>query len=177
MIYRARITRGRLWKARLESLRRAGIGTAALLTGGAIVALLTVAPPAIANGVCGGALEAKHTLERIIAADNTRDLEAALSHYTTDVVWSPPAGREVIGRGAIRDSYLQMYAAYEPALSIAIVEAVADGHLAMVRGTTRGELKGKNGNVVVHDRFIAQLRCDHGDWYVARMMWGPEPAE
>jgi len=49
--------------------------------------------------------------------------------------------------------------------------------LAMVRGTTHGYLKGKNAKVVVHDRFIAQLRCDQGDWRVARMMWGPEPAE
>jgi len=104
MIRHARIIRGRLWETRLKSLWRASTPAAALLTCGAIIALLEIATPAIAGSTCGGSREARHTLERIIAADNARDLEAALSHYTIDVIWSPFARREVIGRTVVRDS-------------------------------------------------------------------------
>jgi len=57
MIRHARIIRGRLWETRLKSLWRASTPAAALLTCGAIIALLEIATPAIAGSTCGGSRE------------------------------------------------------------------------------------------------------------------------
>jgi uncharacterized protein (TIGR02246 family) len=114
------------------------------------------------------------TLRRIIEADNERDLRAAVSEYAPDVVWLPPGRAPVVGADAVRDSYEKMYANYSPALSLSIDETMADGDLAVVRGTTVGALTPPTGEPLrVHDQYLAVLRCESGNWLVARMIWAP----
>lgn len=117
-------------------------------------------------------------LRRIIDADNARDIERALDGYTSDIVWLPPARPPLVGIDAVRDSYEKMYSLYKPSLSIDIDETIIGERLAMVRGATRGDLTPNDGPAIaVHDTFLAVLKCERGDWRVARMMWGPAAVE
>ena len=49
------------------------------------------------------------TVQRIIAADNARDLEAAVACYTEDAQWLRPEAQAIIGRKALRESYASMF--------------------------------------------------------------------
>jgi ketosteroid isomerase-like protein len=126
---------------------------------------------------CGDAASAGAVLGDIIAADNARDIERAMSFYTEDVVWAPPAPRpEMRGARAVRESYERMYSAFNPRLEAAVETAVANGASAVVTGRTSGTLVPQMtdaASVQVNDHFEARLRCVGGHWRVSRLAWRP----
>jgi hypothetical protein len=111
---------------------------------------------------CGGASRAGAVLLNIIAADN---------------VWAPPPPRpEVHGASAIQQSYERMYGAYYPRLQGDVATAVANDTRAVVTGHTMGTLVPQMTEVPstqVHDEYEATLRCERGNWRVARLTWRP----
>ena len=112
-------------------------------------------------------------LESLMAADNARNVDAAVDSYTEDVVWIPPSGEPVKGRTAIRDRYRTLFAGSQPKLRFIIEEVKSDGRLAYARGETDGTLTSSGGTVAVHDKFLALLRFENGAWRISHLMWGP----
>ena len=115
------------------------------------------------------------TVERLIDADNTRDLEAVLSCYTDDVVWLPPGDAPVQGKLAVSARYESLFAACVIQLTLEITEASADGRTGFAWGTTRGTITPVGGGaaIPVDDKFLAVLREEDGHWRVARLAWSP----
>lgn len=118
-------------------------------------------------------LDAVH---RIIAADNARDLDAAVACYTPDAQWLPPQEPPIVGREALRARYAPMFASFQPAMKLTIDETWELGDTAVVRGSTSGELRSLSGGAprVVDDKYIMVLRRDaDGVWRILRLMWSP----
>jgi ketosteroid isomerase-like protein len=66
------------------------------------------------NGSCDSSTEAVTApLQKIIASDNAKDLNAVLSHYTEDVTWLPPAGILLQGKSAIRARYETLFSTFK----------------------------------------------------------------
>lgn len=115
--------------------------------------------------------------DRLLAADNARDLEGVLAGYTEDVVWLPPTGGVISGKAAIRPRYETLFSDFEVEMASQIVEARAadNGQLGFVRGTTGGTLTPVGGGaaVPVNDKFLAVVRCESGEWLVSHLAWSP----
>lgn len=118
-------------------------------------------------------IEPAQVVCQIIAADNARNVDDAMAHYTKDVVWIPPRGELVIGSEAVRERYRAMYRTYKIDLAVEVEEVETASGLAVVRGITRGTLTSRRDDTetVVHDRFLAILRRADGRWRVAQLMW------
>src|SRR5262245_14011482 len=89
------------------------------------------------------------TLQRLIAADNARDLEAVLACYSDDVTWLPPGEPPVSGKDAVRARYGKLFAGYHLDFTIEIAEAHADGLGGSAWGTTHGALTPVGGGDAV----------------------------
>lgn len=115
------------------------------------------------------------SVERLVAADNARDLEGVLSSYVDDVVWLPPAGPALQGKAAIRPRYEELFSRYAVELTSDTVEASAVQDLGFVRGSTRGTLRPLGGGaaITVDDKFLALVRCERGTWRVSHLTWSP----
>src|SRR6185436_2518230 len=115
-------------------------------------------------------------VRRIIAADNARDLDAAVACYTADAEWLPPQEPPVVGRDALRARYASMFAAFQPEITCTIDETWALGDNAAVRGRTGGRLVAREGGTVraLDDKFLMILQRDpDGVWRILRLMWSP----
>ena len=143
----------------------------------ALFAVMTFAACAAPSARDPDAGDAVATVRALIAADQRRDLDAALRCYSDDVVWLPPNAAEVRGRDVIAARYRTMFAAYDPRLDVDVVEHRATGDLAFVRGVTHGELRprGASDAVAVHDAFVALLRRADDGWRITHLIWHPTP--
>jgi uncharacterized protein (TIGR02246 family) len=134
----------------------------------------------LAATTAGGAepgREVTAVVESLIAADNARDVERVLSHYTDDALFLPPNREPYGGKPALRDRYTSLFAANEVAFRVVISETEMSGALAFVRGEIVGSvtpLDRSKPATPVRDKFLMVLRRqpDSG-WKVARLMWGP----
>ncbi len=79
-------------------------------------------------------------IQRLIAADNARDLPQVISMYTQDVVFLPPTGEEVTGRQAVEARYQRLFATQAPRIRMEIAETRLSDDWAFVRGVTQGTL-------------------------------------
>ena len=116
------------------------------------------------------------TVERLIDADNARDLEAVLTCYTNDVIWLPPGEAPVQGKEAIRARYESLFASFDIAFTLEIAEASGRDGVGFAWGTTRGSITPRAGGaaIPVDDKFLAVLREEaDGRWLVARLAWSP----
>lgn len=116
-------------------------------------------------------------LNRLLEADNARNVEAVLAGYTDDVVWLPPTGDVIEGKEAIRARYETMFAAFAVDMTSEVFEArtAGSGEIGYLRGTTHGTLSAVNGGAItrVRDKFVAMVRCESGTWLVSHLMWSP----
>jgi len=122
-----------------------------------------------------GEANAARAVERLIAADNSRDINRVMLCYTDDVVWMPPDGEPLLGKKAIRPRYEALFSTYILDLTVEFDEARADRELAFVRGRTGGKLTPLDGSApkTVDDQFVALLRRERGGWRVSHLMWTP----
>ncbi len=114
------------------------------------------------------------TVARIIAADNARDLDAAVGCYTEDAQWLPPGAQPIIGRGALRESYAAMFAAWSPDITLVSDETWVLGDLAVDRGRTLGHLVSRKSAATreLDDKYVMMLRREQdGMWRISRLMW------
>ena len=111
--------------------------------------------------------------EYLIERDNQRDLEGVLAGYSDDVLWLPPSGEAVAGKALIEDRYRRLFSTHQPHLESEILESHVENGLGYVRGLTRGVLEPLDGSpaISVDDKFLAIVRCEHGDWRVSRLAW------
>jgi uncharacterized protein (TIGR02246 family) len=114
-------------------------------------------------------------VERLIAADNSRDIHRVMLCYTDDVVWVPPDGEPLAGKEAIRPRYQALFSTYILDLTVEFDEVRADRELAFVRGRTGGKLTPLEGGApkIVDDRFVALLRREPAGWRVSHLIWTP----
>lgn len=150
-------TRDRL----IRGLSAGALGWAVLFFPGCVVRPSARGPACVVRG--------------IIEADNAADIDGVLAHYTDDVVWLSSAGRVISGKTAVRARYEQMYGEYSPELSATIDESEVGESLALVRGTTSGQLVPRKGGeaVAVRDRFLCVLRHERSGWRASHLMWVP----
>jgi uncharacterized protein (TIGR02246 family) len=125
--------------------------------------------------VGGRVAEVRATVQRIIAADNARDLEAAVACYTEDAQWLPPDTEPIVGRAELRISYTSMFEAWAPSMTAASEETWILDDVAVDRGRTSGLLVSRSGGVTrkVDDKYMMVLRREDGVWRIARLMWNP----
>lgn len=118
-------------------------------------------------------------VERIVAADNARDLAGVLAAYTDDIVWLPPNGDMLRGRAALRARYEPLFAGFQPHMAVEVVDARSSGVMGFAWGYVKGSLTPVEGGdaVPVDDKFLAVVRHEDGEWRVARLMWGPREDE
>ena len=135
--------------------------------------LLMLAAPAAVHQCAGDAVS--RPLLFIIMADNDRDLDAVMAHYTADPIFIPPNRPPIRGRQAIRQSYLAMYRDFDPDLSIAVESVNSGDGVATVKGRTYGTLRSRAGSQVrtVNDGFEALVLCEGYSWEVASLRWWP----
>jgi len=147
------------------------IRAAALLS----LAWLTAGQPSPAQPSCARDPEAAaRTAKSLIEADNRRDLDAVLDHYTDLAVLLPPSGEVVEGAEAIAARYRRLFADNLVEFDLAVDESVAEcGAWAFVRGTTSGTLTPVSGGPPrrVSATFLMILRCDGQRWRVHRLSW------
>jgi uncharacterized protein (TIGR02246 family) len=117
----------------------------------------------------------REAVERLVAADNRRDLAAVLAGYTEDVVWLPPGEEPLRGKAALRSRYERLFADFGVAMEIEVVEARCEGLNGWAWGRVRGTLTpvAEGETVRVDDSFLALARREGGTWRVSQLMWGP----
>jgi uncharacterized protein (TIGR02246 family) len=119
------------------------------------------------------------TVQRIIAADNARDIEAAVGCYTEDAQWFPPNTEPLVGRSELRTSYTNLFEDWVPEMVVVSDETWVRDDIAVDRGRTMGRLVSRKGKPTrtVDDTYMMWLRRENGEWRIARLMWSPnQPA-
>lgn len=109
----------------------------------------------------------------IIDADNSKDLEAVLSHYAPDAVLHPPDEPPVRGRADIRPRYVRLFESYDPAIVSEVHSVRICRSLAVVSGRNGGVLRGRGGNPdrELADQFVMILEKLEGAWKIVRLIW------
>jgi uncharacterized protein (TIGR02246 family) len=116
-------------------------------------------------------------VHEIIAADNARDLDRAMSCYTDDLVNLPPTGGAIRGKAEQRARYASLFAQNQVELETSIEELHADADYAWVRGVNSGKIRPLDGSAarIVRDNYLMILRREqNGRWRIHRLMWTPE---
>jgi uncharacterized protein (TIGR02246 family) len=118
---------------------------------------------------------ARACVDRLVEADNARDLDAAMQCYTRDALLVPPQGAEIRGRDAVRGHYATIFAAVRPELRVEHLETTRAGGDLVDRGRTLGSVVPLDGapRKAVDDEYEATLRREDGDWRVAILRWRP----
>src|SRR5690349_18079187 len=80
--------------------------------------------------------QVRAAVQPIIAADNSRDLEAAVGCYSEDARWLPPGSLPIRGRASLRQSYSAMFTAWEPSFTVISDETWVMGDQSVDRGRT-----------------------------------------
>ncbi len=116
------------------------------LWAGAILALAAIlsGPGCAAPERSAGAREENRIREvamGIVAADNERDLDRVLAHYTDNAVLFPPNHPPVRGKEAIRPRYETLFHDYAPQIVARIDEMQVAGDWALVIGPISGDLR------------------------------------
>lgn len=145
-----------------------------LLTLAVSVALAACASDGRESTVNAPDAEVRAAVQRIIAADNARDLEAAVDCYSTDAEWMPPLEAAVVGREALRARYASMFKAFQPEITCTVEETWRLCGTAVARGRTAGRLVSIPGGDVrtLDDKFLMILRLEpDGIWRIQRLMW------
>jgi uncharacterized protein (TIGR02246 family) len=113
--------------------------------------------------------------DKIIAADNARDLNAVLQLYEADAVLLPPNEQPVVGRDAIRPRYEALFRSMAPAIVGKLDEVHVAGEWAFIRGSNSGEMQplgGQSPPRKLNDVFLMIVRREpDGQWRIARLMW------
>ncbi len=149
----------------------------------AVLALTAVVIFAAFATACGGADASRcdtsegailSALDGVIAADNAGDLEAAVAHYTEDVIWLPPNGEVVRGRDEIAERYRQTFDAFDVSV-LADAEVIeVEGDRASIQGRTTGELVQRDGGprIPIDDGFLMLLECGaDATWRISHLAW------
>jgi uncharacterized protein (TIGR02246 family) len=120
----------------------------------------------------------RETIQRIVAADNRRDLAGAVALYTADAILLPPGLPPISGESAIRERYRGLYSNALPSLEQHIEEIVVFKDHAFVRGVTSGLFPaGPNEPArAINDKFVMLLRREQHQWRIARLMWNSSGA-
>jgi ketosteroid isomerase-like protein len=115
-------------------------------------------------------------LKEIIGADNSTNVDRVIGLYSDDPIWIPPSAPPLRGLASLRKSYTDMYAEFDPHLTITTGRVTIGAGVATVTGRTSGFLnrRDKSGRKDVHDNFEAVVVCDHGKWRVASLRWWPQ---
>lgn len=108
------------------------------------------------------------TVQRLVHALNSADLDLAVSQYTADAVFVPTPGSVVRGRDAVRAALAETVA-LKPQLSTHRQEIISDGDTALyhsrwsMRGTTPdGQVVEMSGN----SSDVLRRQAD-GSWLIA----------
>jgi len=115
----------------------------------------------------------RQTIKSIIAADNSRDLEGAMSLYTNDAILLPPGSPPISGQSAIRERYRGLFAKAVPKLDQRIEEVAVREDWAFVRGTTSGLFPSSPNEPAhaINHKFVMILRRERQRWRISRLMW------
>jgi uncharacterized protein (TIGR02246 family) len=121
--------------------------------------------------------DVRAVVQRIIAADNARDLDAALNCYTPDAQWHPPGVDPVAGRAQIRTLYAGMFESWTPEMTVVSENTWVLDDVAVDRGRTSGRLVSRDGRPEhkVDDKYIMMLRREGGAWRITFLAWRAAP--
>lgn len=120
------------------------------------------------------------TVRGIIAADNAGDLDAVLSFYDDNAVLIAPTGPDVVGKAAIRDHYVGLFAENSLSIDIDIQDSVVSGEWAISRGVNFVAATSKSTGETAHaeSKFLMTLRRDaDAGWRIVHLMWVNRPAQ
>ena len=145
---------------------------------------LTLASPNAPAPVCSAdspsIARVRAAAERIIAADNARDLAGVKSVYAPDAILMPPNEPPVQGWPAIQPRYEALFSGFDPAIVGRIDDVCVSGSIAFVRGKNTGEMKGRGRNTsrTLNDTYLMLLQLEpDAAWRISHLMWhGAAPA-
>jgi uncharacterized protein (TIGR02246 family) len=126
-----------------------------------------------------GVRDVRAVADRIIAADNRRDIDRVLGFYASDAILMPPGEAPVTGRERIRPRYEQLFASFVPELRTQIDEACAQSGFGYVRGRNTGRFvpRASGEPRTVDDVFVMLLnRETDGVWRITRLIWHRQSA-
>jgi uncharacterized protein (TIGR02246 family) len=140
---------------------------------GLMVAAASMTPQLDCRPDAAPVREVRAVARGIIDADNARDLERVLRHYTADAILMPPGEAAVSGLAAIRPRYAALFAEFEPHIEARVDEACVGGDLAFVRGHNGGRLAPRAGGASrnLNDDYLMLLRREEGAWRISHLIW------
>jgi uncharacterized protein (TIGR02246 family) len=114
--------------------------------------------------------------ERIIAADNRRDIAAVMALYSQAAWLLPPMEPPVQGHDNIRPRYERLFAGFSPAIDGHIDDVCVSGTIGVVRGHNRGSMRGLNGQPsrTVDDVYLMVVTRERDEqWRISQLIWHP----
>ena len=115
--------------------------------------------------------------ERIIAADNDRDIAAVMALYSRDAWLLPPMEPPVQGHNNIRPRYEGLFAGFSPAIEGHIDEICVSRTIGVVRGHNSGRMRGRNGQPsrTVDDVYLMIVKREPDrQWRISQLIWHPQ---
>ena len=118
----------------------------------------------------------KHSIAKLIEADNRADIESVLRCYSDNAVLVPPGKPMIEGREAIRANYEGIFSKSQLDLSITIDSLIVTDSFAVAYGYTLGHVLSKTDSSAkeIRDRYTMLLRRADTEWEITRLMWSPE---
>ena len=110
-------------------------------------------------------------LERAVQASN---LDAAVNWYTDDAVLLPPGEPLVVGKGAIRARYADLFARLKMSARYEVDEERTAGVFGSIRGRMVGTRTGTAGFFEDQGKFVMLCRKDRGRWLIASLIWNAD---
>ena len=110
---------------------------------------------------------------KIIAADNARDLSLVLACYDDDATLWPSDAAPVTGHAAIRPRYEALFRASNPQLANQTARVIVSGDLATIEGEITGRFVSRLGAAdrQVHDRYLMVVARRGGRWRITHLVW------
>jgi len=112
----------------------------------------------------------------LIAADNRSDLEAVLTHYSSDATLMPPGKAAISGMEKLRENYKNIFATTRLALATKIEGVEINRFSAMAWGYNTGKavsLKDSSTRTI-NDKYLAHLVKEKGEWKIRRLIWNSD---
>ncbi|NIM92165.1 MAG: DUF4440 domain-containing protein [Anaerolineales bacterium] len=114
----------------------------------------------------------------LIAAEVSRDLEAAMKFMAPNVILHPPDMPMVVGREAVREFYVDWFAL--PYISIQVhsqrVTVANSGDLAYLVGESSFVLRGPQGELEVPGKYLDVWEKVGCEWKLAAISWNGNTA-
>ena len=156
--------------------------TAALL---AVTALAVACQKAETADQAGARMQAesdsaKAQIEQSMAAfaryAGASQADSLATLYADDAVLMPPNMSAVTGRAAIRDAYAGMLQAGAPTLHFNVLSVVANGPLAVERGTYHMTTPASAGQPASADsgKYLARWQRADGQWKMVEDIWNSD---